>query len=87
MPPVAVGERVNPDQVAVKARCDFIGGKRGVVDPPAGVPEQLRKLDAHLCPVAADVLVRLAKRARPRPGFAEHLFMQRPAELLAEDVR
>src|SRR6218665_3988685 len=39
MPPIPVGKRMNPDQVAMKACADFIRRERGIFGPPTRVVE------------------------------------------------
>lgn len=87
MSSIAIGEGVNPDQIAVKACCDFVRGKRGVIDPPTRVVEKVLEPHRDLRPIAAYVLVRFAKRARPRPRLPEHLLVQLSAEPFAQHLR
>ena len=69
---VTVGERVDRNQAVMEAHHRFVRWIGGVVDLVADIVKQLAQRNADRQPIDADVLVGLAKLARPAPGLAEH---------------
>ena len=77
---------MNPYQIAVKSRGNFIEREGAIVDPPPRVIEKVSQLDADLRPFTTDVLVGLAERPGPRPGLAEHFLVKVATERFTEDI-
>lgn len=60
MASVAVGIGMNPHQLVVKARGDFIGRVGFVVDPVAAIIDELSQFGGDAVGIDADILVAVA---------------------------
>ena len=84
--PIAVREWMNGDKRVVKANDDLVERKGLVINPEAGVIQDLvqTRLDEHV--IDAEVGIGRAVLARPAPHFAEHSSVQLSNEGLADRV-
>ena len=75
MTTVAIGKRVNPNQLVMKARRDFIKQVGFVFNPVFGVVNQLAQLDLDLPGIDANITICLADFPGPFPDLAKHTFV------------
>ena len=72
---VAVGERVNPHELMVKADGKLVGCKSFGLDLKLRVVEQIAQARGDVGPFNADVFIAAAKLAGPLPCLIKHAAM------------
>ena len=84
--PVSVGEWMNGDKRVVKANDDLVERKGLVINPEAGVIQDLAQTRLDEGVINAGIRIGRAVLARPAPYFAEHSSVQLSNEGLADRV-
>lgn len=86
VPPIAVWERVNPDQSVMETQRRLHRRERLVLYPVGCIIEKHLELDAYLDGIDTDVLLSQAERSGPSPHVPEQAAVQLFHELLGKDI-